>query len=165
MDVLWNLKSIRIGWRDWFYFHGFCTELWLSFENEIEVCVCVCICMCALFLWSLKSYIECCIGVLIYIHSIQLKRSHHFFFFGSILHRWNLWKWCFVLSVKCWYIEMSRWTLSWALKSSSAVQVLENGLLKILHHCRVSGQNSVQPSFIQRGGNVSLFAILWHLKY
>lgn len=39
----------------------------------------MCVFVCALFLWNLKSYIECCIGVLIYIHSIQLKRSHNFF--------------------------------------------------------------------------------------
>lgn len=42
------------------------------------------ICKYALFLWSLKGFIECCIVILIYIHSIQLKRSHNFFFFGSI---------------------------------------------------------------------------------
>lgn len=44
------------------------------------VCVCICVFVCVLFLWSLKGYIECCIGVLIYIHSIHLKRSHNFFF-------------------------------------------------------------------------------------
>lgn len=93
-EVLWTCSEIEeafrlmIGWRNWFYFHGFCTELWLSFENEIEGCVCVLrthICKYALFLWSLKGFIECCIVILIYIHSIQLKRSHNFFFLVAFL--------------------------------------------------------------------------------
>lgn len=49
-------------------------------------CVCVCVCMDIIhsFLWRQKGYVERCSGFLIYIHSIQLKRSHYLFIFSSI---------------------------------------------------------------------------------
>lgn len=63
-----------------------------------------------------------------------------------------------MLCVKCLAVEMAKRTLSWALQSFHVFQVLENGLLKILHHCRVS--NIVVYSQPLLRGNVSLLAIL-----
>lgn len=69
-------------------------------------CVCACVCMDIIhsFLWRQKGYVERCSGFLIYIHSIQLKRSHYLFFFlafAATTHCRSVWKCCLLLPCMC----------------------------------------------------------------